>query len=886
TLGDVRRVSRVYDIPLGDPTGLTLHTQDSTSTYDSYGNRLTTTSYAGAGTWLYNGSVTSWSAPGSGSAARTSTTSYDDPSTTLNESFSGLPTQLTNPLSQSERAAYDYRMGALLRVTGPNTTGTPTNCAAASYTLPATEASSCAQYDVFGRMVKLVRPGDSTSYPTLLAAYADSEQPFRYRLDRRETAGSANVRIEQQFYDGLGRQIQTKQEGPQTYQNIIVDSRYDALNRATAQSQPRYVAETATTFVQYTAPPATLFNQTTRTYDELDRPVRTTTPDTHWTEHTYGLVGSLAYHDVVDASRHRTQTRSDAQGRRVNVYEISGDCGTSSYSWASCVAPTTTTWATYATTTYAYDALDQLTTVTDTAGNVTSMTYDSLGRKRTMDDPDLGVWSYSYDANSNLLTQTDAKGQTLWFGYDTLNRLTAKRQTSASGTLLASYTYDQTSASNKGIGQRTAMGVPSGASTSWEYDARGRSTKTTYTVPGLTGTRVFTTSYDSADRLVTRAYPAFPNGIVQRITYGYDAAWRPSSLFTSNWNVNLINGATYTALSQPDRWTFYNGVIQNWSYSSPLQRLSQLQAGSSASPSSVFDRGYTYDNIGNVTTIVDNTTTPIPNQSYSYDHRDRLMTWTLGSTTQTYTYNVLGNITSKPGNGVYTYPASGPSSTRPHTPSAVNGAAYTYDANGNLTSGGGRTYTWNIDNLPASISQTSGSESYTYDADGERIKKVAGSVTTVYLEGLWEEVVGGTPKAYYRFNGQTAVMYTYSPSAFLFLTNDHLGSVSVATDGAQTKTQQEYDPWGKVRSGGIGQTSINYTGQRLDGTGLLYYHARMYDPVLGRFVSADSIIPGQSDQAGTSNPHCQAIPVACLSIAYRAAISTAPPALDTGQSYP
>ncbi|MFL5806883.1 MAG: toxin TcdB middle/N-terminal domain-containing protein, partial [Roseiflexaceae bacterium] len=235
TLGDVRRVSRVYDIPLGDPTGLTLHTQDSTSTYDSYGNRLTTTSYAGAGTWLYNGSVTSWSAPGSGSAARTSTTSYDDPSTTLNESFSGLPTQLTNPLSQSERAAYDYRMGALLRVTGPNTSGTPTNCAAASYTLPATEASSCAQYDVFGRMVKLVRPGDSTSYPTLLAAYADSEQPFRYRLDRRETAGSANVRIEQQFYDGLGRQIQTKQEGPQTNQNIIVDSRYDALNRATAQ---------------------------------------------------------------------------------------------------------------------------------------------------------------------------------------------------------------------------------------------------------------------------------------------------------------------------------------------------------------------------------------------------------------------------------------------------------------------------------------------------------------------------------------------------------------------------------------------------------------------------------------------------------------------------
>jgi YD repeat-containing protein len=114
--------------------------------------------------------------------------------------------------------------------------------------------------------------------------------------------------------------------------------------------------------------------------------------------------------------------------------------------------------------------------------------------------------------------------------------------------------------------------------------------------------------------------------------------------------------------------------------------------------------------------------------------------------------------------GAYAYPASGPASTRPHTPSTVNGAAYTYDANGNLTAGGGRTYTWNIDNLPASVSQTSGSESYTYDADGERIKKVAGTVTTVELEGLWEEEVSATPvvsarpKAYYSFNGQTAVM--------------------------------------------------------------------------------------------------------------------------------
>jgi RHS repeat-associated protein len=35
---------------------------------------------------------------------------------------------------------------------------------------------------------------------------------------------------------------------------------------------------------------------------------------------------------------------------------------------------------------------------------------------------------------------------------------------------------------------------------------------------------------------------------------------------------------------------------------------------------------------------------------------------------------------------------------------------------------------------------------------------------------------------------------------------------------------------------------------------LLYYHARYYNPVIARFVSADTIIPGQDDKAGTANP--------------------------------
>jgi hypothetical protein len=56
-----------------------------------------------------------------------------------------------------------------------------------------------------------------------------------------------------------------------------------------------------------------------------------------------------------------------------------------------------------------------------------------------------------------------------------------------------------------------------------------------------------------------------------------------------------------------------------------------------------------------------------------------------------------------------------------------------------------------------------------------------------------------------------------------YMHSDHLGSVTTTTNqNGGVVSSQQFDPWGKVRTGGISVTKLNYTGQRKDDTGLLY----------------------------------------------------------------
>jgi RHS repeat-associated protein len=99
-------------------------------------------------------------------------------------------------------------------------------------------------------------------------------------------------------------------------------------------------------------------------------------------------------------------------------------------------------------------------------------------------------------------------------------------------------------------------------------------------------------------------------------------------------------------------------------------------------------------------------------------------------------------------------------------------------------------------------------------------------------------------KKYYYANGQRVAMR--QEGVVYYIHSDHLGSTSLTTDQSQqVEARQVYYPYGTPRwSQGTLPTDYTFTGQRDEaGLGLMHYGARFYSPRLGRFVSADSIVP-------------------------------------------
>jgi RHS repeat-associated protein len=120
--------------------------------------------------------------------------------------------------------------------------------------------------------------------------------------------------------------------------------------------------------------------------------------------------------------------------------------------------------------------------------------------------------------------------------------------------------------------------------------------------------------------------------------------------------------------------------------------------------------------------------------------------------------------------------------------------------------------------------------------------------TTVFIREYYQVSVSSVIK-YYTAGAQQLALR--SAGTLLWLTGDHLGSSTVTADTNGGNVQRQlYKAWGEVRTGSLNALATRYTftGQAAeDSLGLMFYRARWYDPLLGRFVSADTIVPGAYD---------------------------------------
>src|SRR5581483_9789244 len=207
------------------------------------------------------------------------------------------------------------------------------------------------------------------------------------------------------------------------------------------------------------------------------------------------------------------------------------------------------------------------------------------------------------------------------------------------------------------------------------------------------------------------------------------------------------------------------------------------------------------------------------------------------------------------------------SSVRPHAVTATAGvlnASYTYDANGNMTSGGGRTLSYTSFNKPQSIAGANGTTSLSYDPNYNRLQKVTSTQTIAYVGKLYEKITTGSllEHKHYLYGGKSLVaIYTErnnGTSETRYVHTDHLDSVSVITDDNGAVVERlSFDPFGKRRQtngqDAVGPitSSVNrgFTRHEQDDeVGLINMNARLYDPMLGRFITSDTVVDSAAGQ--------------------------------------
>ncbi|MFH0731293.1 MAG: RHS repeat-associated core domain-containing protein [Candidatus Omnitrophota bacterium] len=559
-----------------------------------------------------------------------------DYETVLNQ----YPAKITNSLGHEVKYTYDYSFGQIKTSTDPNS------------------QTTTSKYDSLGRLIQIIGPLDTENDPAVKYQYNIFTKPIS--IIKQTKANLGEYLTTYTFYDGAGRLLQTRSPAERdpvkgSMQAVSGPVVFDERGLAKEQYFPK-LETSSSEYSQFNDTPKSSY-----TYDPVGRAIEAENPDRTLSKAVYGACVTTTYNINYDKSSEKYNHKkvyTDAWGRTEKIEEYDND-------------------QLYATTTYEYDAQDNLTKVTDAQGNITQIFYDSLGRKTKMLDPDMGEWSYKYDAVGNLVEQTDAKGQKIEFSYDELNRLKTKTYQQ---TVLCVYEYDDPNLPNsKGrLCKVTYYNTDhtSGGSTEFFYDELGREVQTKKTVLG-TGTFTVARTYDSMDRLVNLTYP---DG--ETITYSYNesGALETVKRLSSQGTVSYINNIDYTETGQIAKIEYANNTTTSYKYDLNTRQLQELKTLNPQTALQHFN--YAYDPVGNVTNITDSVNTAT--QAFSYDSLNRLTNATGASYGSIdFKYDTIGNMTQK-GNMTLGYGVG----AGPHAVTSVSGpdASYAidYDANGNM----------------------------------------------------------------------------------------------------------------------------------------------------------------------------------------------------------
>jgi RHS repeat-associated protein len=473
-------------------------------------------------------------------------------------------------------------------------------------------------------------------------------------------------------------------------------------------------------------------------------------------------------------------------------------------------------------TQFAYDPNGNLIRITDANGNVTRYAYDAMGKLTQVTDAIGGITRYTYDPNRNLASAIDANGHTTTYTYDALSRpimvtdpLGRKKRYNYDGVGNITGVVDGNSKTNTfaydALNRLTLMSLSDGKSVAYSYDAVGNRLSMTDWRGGTTY------AYDALNRVLAVASPdgkavgytydsvgnraglTYPNG--NPVQYQYDALNRLVTAADWNGKATLYTydaAGNLTGMAQP------NGASSAYTYDAAnrLLRLENATSPGNSSPVSARSAfAYTLDRVGNRTSV---TSLSGEVTRYGYDALYRLTSWMQpsGQITQ-YSYDAAGNrrsMSSSSGTTSYTYDAADQLLT-------AGATTFAYDGNGSrvqrIADGTTTSYAWDALNRLASVTGGGRNSQFAYDGDGNRVSQQIAAGTYQYLNDTATALPvvlnesGPDGNIAYAY-GRSVISESVSPSQF-FYQFDGLGSVvNVTNDAGAMNANYGYDPWGEA----------------------------------------------------------------------------------------